>query len=127
MSEKEKTEQVAEPKKATPSLMNNYLSFAGIAIAVACLTSIVLLIILELSSFEENPYTVLVTYILLPGVLAFGLFLVLLGALIERRRRRKQPEGDIAQYPVLDLNDPRRRRSFLVFLSLAFVFLFISA
>ena len=126
MSENEKAEPAAEPKPA-PSLINNYVSFAGIAITLASLVSIVLLILLELSSPADNPYTVLVTYILLPGVLVFGLIVILAGALWERHKRRKDPEAHVARYPVLDLNDPRRRRSFLIFITLAFIFLFISA
>jgi len=54
----------------------------------ASLTSILLLFVIEITSPDDNPYTVLVTYILLPSILGFGLFLFFLGALLERRRRR---------------------------------------
>jgi hypothetical protein len=47
--------------------------------------------------------------------------------LLERRRRRKNPDSHLAAYPVIDLNDPTRRRNALVFLCLSFIFLFISA
>ncbi len=110
-----------------PSLLRNYISFVGIAIIAACLTSIGLLVLIELSSGDDNPYTVLVTYILLPSVLMLGIFVTVVGMLIERRRRRKNPDAGVPAYPILDLNDPARRRSFLVFLCLTFVFLFISA
>ena len=111
-----------------PSLLRNYVSFIGIALAVASLTSIGLLVLIELSSGEhDNPYTVLVTYILLPSVLAFGLFLIFVGMFFERRRRRKNPDAHITPYPVLDLNDPSRRRTMIAFLFLSFVFLFLSA
>ncbi len=111
----------------SPSLLRNYVSFIGIAIVAACLTSIALLVMIELSSGSDNPYTVLVTYILLPSVMVFGIFLMLVGVLLERRRRRKNPEIHIPSYPILDLNDPARRRTLIVFLCLSFVFLFISA
>ena len=48
-----------DPKQ--PSLLRNYISFIGIAIAAASLTSIALLALIELSSGSENTYTVLVT------------------------------------------------------------------
>jgi hypothetical protein len=115
-----------EPRRF-PSLIRNYLSFIGIAIATASLTSIGLLVLIELSSHDENPYTVLVTYILLPSVLVFGIFLIIVGMLIERRRRRKNPDAALPDYPVLDLNDPSKRRTAIVFLALSFIFLFISA
>jgi len=129
MSEEEQPKQVeqVQPTPKAPSLLRNYLSFAGIAIVAASFTSIVLLILMELSGGTENPYTDLITFVFVPSVLVFGLFVVLVGALLERRRRRANPEGELAQYPVLDLNDPQRRRSFLVFMILAFVFLFMSA
>lgn len=112
---------------ASASLLHNYLSFAGIAIAAAGLTSFILLVLIELSgTAADNPYTALVTYIFVPGVLLFGLFLVVVGVLLERRRRL-DPEAHVTRFPILDLNNARSRRSFLVFLSLAFLFLFLSA
>lgn len=116
------------PTQKPPSLLRNYVSFAGFAIVAASLTSIVLLILIEVTgSAGDNPYSDLITFILFPSILLFGLFVVLVGALIERRRRRTRSAAEIAAYPILDLNDPRRRRAFLVFLSLSFAFLFMSA
>lgn len=107
--------------------MRNYISFVGFAIVAASLTSIVLLLLLEYTGSNENPYTDLITFIFVPSILVFGLFIVCAGMLWERRRRRKSTPGTIGAYPVLDLNDPRRRRSLVVFLCLAFVFLFMTA
>lgn len=115
------------PDHASGGLLRNYISFVGLAIVAAALISIGLLVLIELSSGGDNPYTVLVTYILLPSVLVFGLSVAGLGALLERRRRRKNPEAGVPAYPILDLNDPARRRSFMVFICLTFAFLFISA
>src|SRR6476620_2466685 len=123
----EEVEIPPAPESKTPSLLRNYISLAGIAIAAASLTSIGLLILLELSSGVDNPYTVLVTYILLPGVLVFGIFLMIVGALVERRKRRKYPDSHIPAYPVIDLNDPSRRRTLIIFLFATFIFMFISA
>ena len=120
-------EPAAETPHKQPSLLRNYVSFIGLALSVASLTSIGLLVLIELSSGDDNPYTVLVTYILLPSVLGFGIAVVLLGMLLERRRRRRDPEAHITPYPVLDLNDPIRRRRVLLLLGLSFIFLFLSA
>lgn len=122
------TEEERPSPVKTPSLFRNYISFGGVAIVAASLTSIALLFVIEMTSAShDNPYTVLVTYILLPSVLMFGIAVMLIGALIERRRRRRMPESETPLYPVLDLNDPRRRRAFLIFLCVGFAFLFISA
>lgn len=110
-----------------PSLMRNYISFVGIAIAAASFTSFVLLFMIELTGETDNPYTDLVTFIFVPSVLVFGLFLIALGALIERRRRRGKSPEDIAPFPIIDLNDPKRRRTLIVFGCLSFAFLFLSA
>ncbi|MGD9589537.1 MAG: NapC/NirT family cytochrome c [Pyrinomonadaceae bacterium] len=117
----------SEEKPQVPGLFRNYISFIGFAIAAASLISIALLFLIEITSGSENPYTVLVTYILLPSVLVFGLAVAVIGALLERRRRRKYPESGLAAYPVLDLNDPARRRSLVVFMCVLFAFLFMSA
>lgn len=125
--EKDITVDEAPPRAKQPGLLHNYISFAGMALVAASLTSILLLFVIDITDETDNPYTVLVTYILLPSVLVFGLFLMLAGALWERRRRRRSPDSPITAYPVLDLNDPARRRTFIVFVCLALAFLFMSA
>ncbi|HYJ92853.1 MAG TPA: NapC/NirT family cytochrome c [Pyrinomonadaceae bacterium] len=110
-----------------PSLFRNYISFCGFAIAAASLTSIALLILLEFYSTIDNPYTDLVTFIFVPSILGFGLFVAFAGALWERHQRRHIAPKDLKPFPILDLNDPRRRRSFFLFIVVAFGFLFISA
>jgi hypothetical protein len=120
------TEEPTAEENST-SLFQNYISYFGFAIAAAALTSIVMLVILEFYATNENPYTDLITFIFVPTVMLFGLFIALVGAILERRRRRHAERSKLKPFPILDLNDPRRRRSFLVFLGLAFIFLFISA
>jgi nitrate/TMAO reductase-like tetraheme cytochrome c subunit len=110
-----------------PSLYQNYISFAGTVIAIVSLISIIFLFLLEMTGTSEQPYLGILIYILLPGVMVFGLFIVLVGILVERRRRRKLTPEQIAAYPILDLNGPRRRRMFMTFLVASFIFLFISA
>jgi hypothetical protein len=129
MSETEPEAVSEEPQveSAQPSLFRNYISYIGAAIAAASLTSILLLILLEFTRGTENPYADLIIFIFVPSILVFGIFLILLGAILERRRRRRDPKAHVAPFPVLDLNDPRRRRSFLIFIVLAFAFLFMSA
>lgn len=117
----------AEPTPKPPSLLRNYLSFAGLALVAACLTSIVLLFFIEITGATDNPYLGIFTYIILPSFMLFGLFIAAIGMLAERRRRRQLAPSEIAAYPTLDLNDPRRRRAFFTFLAVAFIFIFMSA
>ena len=73
------------PAKA-PTLFRNYISFIGGAIAIASLACIVLLILLELLGGGDHPYVGILTYILFPSVMVFGLALMPIGAFLERRR-----------------------------------------
>src|SRR5688572_9754748 len=99
-----------------PSLFRNYISFVGAAIASASLVSVVLLFLVEITSREENPYLGILTYIIFPSILIFGILIVFLGRFLERRRRHKATPTEIAAYPKLDLNDPRARSAFFAFL-----------
>lgn len=121
MSQEEKSAQ------KIPSVYRNYISLVGTAIAVASFASIVLLLLLELFGGVESPYLGIFTYIIFPSVLVLGLTIVPIGMLWERHRRRRLSPTQIAAYPRLDLNDPRRRRGFLIFLGGSFLFVFFSA
>jgi hypothetical protein len=119
--------EAEEPNPKPPSLFRNYISFVGAAIASAALVSVVLLFLVEITSHQENPYLGILTYIVFPSVLLFGLFIVILGRFVERRRRHKASPADIAAYPKLDLNEPHARRAFFVFLVMTFLFICASA
>ena len=111
----------------TPSLFRNYISFAGAAIVVAMLASILLLFLIEVTGATDNPYLGILTYVIFPSILGFGLLVIFAGMFWERRRRRRTGSAEIMPYPVLDLNDPRRRRTFFAFLTVSFLFISMSA
>lgn len=118
----------APPAKVkAPTLFRNYISFVGAAITLASVVSVVLLFLLEITSSAENPYLGILTYIIFPSILLFGLFVLFLGAIIERRRRRRSIDWSVAPYPRLDLNDPHARRAFFAFLLITFFFVSASA
>src|SRR3954465_1191043 len=95
-------EEPLSPK--APSLFRNYISFVGGAIAIASFGCIVLLFLLELLGGADHPYIGILTYILFPSVMVFGLALMIFGALLERRRRHRYGPGETPAYPSLDLN-----------------------
>ncbi|MDQ3745802.1 MAG: NapC/NirT family cytochrome c [Acidobacteriota bacterium] len=130
MSQTSAPEEGAIPFAKVPGLFRNYISFAGSAIAAAGLVSIALMLLLEFlgdAAASHNPYVGIFTYILFPTVMGFGLVVVVFGMLWERHRRRRLAPGQFARFPVLDLNNPHRRRVFSGFLLLLFIFLFLSA
>lgn len=121
MSETEK------PSTKLTSLFRNYISFVGAAIATAAFLSTVLLFLVEIGSHQENPYLGILTYIIFPSVLLLGLAIIVIGMLLERRRRHRGSPEQVAAYPKLDLNDPRARHAFFVFLVMTFLFICASA
>lgn len=110
-----------------PSLFRNYISMVGAAIVIASFVSVGLLFLIEITSKAENPYLGILTYIILPSILILGLVVVIAGRIIERRRRHRASPAEHAAYPTLDLNDPRSRRAFFVFLLVTFLFVSASA
>jgi nitrate/TMAO reductase-like tetraheme cytochrome c subunit len=110
-----------------PRLTRNFTSLIGTAIVVASLASILFLFLAEMLGTKSNPYLGIFAYIIFPGFLILGLLIVLTGAIMERRRRRRLSPDEVAAYPKIDLNDPRRRRSLFTFLGLTFLFIFVSA
>lgn len=109
-----------------PSLFQNYVSLGGISIVLACLTGIVLLLLILFTTADTTPYLGIITYILLPAGLAMGGVVIVLGAIIERWRRRHLSPEEIAAYPILDLSGPRRRRRFLVFVFVTMLLVFMT-
>jgi nitrate/TMAO reductase-like tetraheme cytochrome c subunit len=120
------TEETKKPSKV-PALWQNYITLFGGVIAAASIVSIVLLFLIELSSSVEHSYLGILIYIMLPGMMMFGFGVMLAGIFFEHRRRRKLSPEEIAAYPILDLNGPRRRRMFFTFLGVAFIFIMVSA
>src|SRR6185437_4239092 len=119
--------ETPNPIEKRPSLFRNYISFVGAAIVLASFASVLLLFFIEITSTIENPYVGILTYIIFPSILMFGLFVVLLGMVLERRRRRRVAPDAIMAYPKLDLNDPHTRRAVLTFLVVTFFFVSASA
>ena len=114
-------------EKRSPTLFRNYISFAGALIVIAAVVSILLLFLIELTQASNNPYLGIITYVVLPAFLLFGLLVIFIGMLIERRRRRRSPDSEIPPYPKIDLNEPKQRRFATVILTLSFIFVCASA
>lgn len=109
-----------------PPLVHNRVSYAGAAIAVLALVAIgFLLIVNSLAGGGAAPYAGLVIFIALPAVLLFGLFLIPIGMLLERRHVRRTGAYSIPRWPVIDLNNPAQRNAAAIFVvgSTALLFL----
>jgi NapC/NirT cytochrome c family protein len=100
-------------------LLYNWTSIVGIALLVVAGSLAVVMWIADLLGAEENPYLGLV-YLLLGVLAAAALALVILGALMAARRRRKGTPWKPLALLTLDLNRQRDR-----YLALGSVFLLV--
>jgi nitrate/TMAO reductase-like tetraheme cytochrome c subunit len=90
-------------------LSRNLISEAGLGIAVVALANLGFLIYLDATRANSNPYMGILTWIIAPIILIFGILVYIGGMLFERRRRRRLAPGEIPQYPRIDLNERRTR------------------
>ncbi len=97
----------------------------GLVVALGSLFAFILLFILDSFARFTNPYVGVLTYLVAPAFLLLGLLLVLVGVLIQRRRRVRA----LPALPALtiDLSRPRDRRILGFFLAGSTVFLLLTA
>jgi hypothetical protein len=108
------------------SLLRNYISLTGLALAVVALANIIVLFIIDVTSAEPSPYLGILAYMVFPGFLIAGLALVGFGVWRERNRRLQSlPAG--AKLPTIDLNQPKQRSRLEFFVAFVFVFILLSA
>lgn len=84
------------------------LALLGWVIAGSMAAILAVLIPVDFLFHQANPYNSLITYLILPAFLVFGLSLRLLAWLLEMRSRSR--EGPIRALPVLDLNEASQLR-----------------
>ena len=111
----------------TPPLFKNFISLIGIAIALVGAANIAFLVFIDFMSQHPSPYIGILAYMLMPGVMVFGLVLIPVGMLLERNRRRKHAPTAIPKFPRIDLNNPKQRASFAAVVCFSVVFVTVSA
>jgi len=107
---------MSEAPKPLP-LSRNLLSEIGVGIAALGLVNLVFLIYLDTTGTHSNPYLGILTWIVAPAILIFGMAVWFLGMWRERRRRRRSAPGEVPEYPRVDLNE-RRTRLILIWTAL---------
>ena len=99
------TNESAKPLR----LSRNLISEAGIGIFVVALANLGFLIYLDATRENSNPYMGILTWIVAPAILIFGMALFAGGIFIERRKRRRLAPDEIPHYLRIDLNERRTR------------------
>ncbi|HEY4611380.1 MAG TPA: NapC/NirT family cytochrome c [Bacteroidota bacterium] len=113
-------------KRIFPPSFYNLITLSGAAIASVSFGLILFLMILELFSETQKPYMGIIAFVILPGILLFGVFFIVLGIIREHKRQREgKPSG--LHLPQIDLNNPRHRTAFTFFSVGAILLLMFSA
>ncbi|MDH3783980.1 MAG: NapC/NirT family cytochrome c [Acidobacteriota bacterium] len=95
----------------TKPLWTNWITLTGLLIGGIALLLIVTFGLFSVVSPAANPYVDIVGYLILPGILSLGIFLMLAGILIRSiRRRRLDPSRRLRILPRVDFSDPLQIR-----------------
>jgi hypothetical protein len=128
MPENEEPQQpVSLNDDGSPSLLKNLTSLVGMAIAIVAAANIAFLVFIDVMSQHPSPYIGIFAYMLMPGIMVFGLLLIPVGMLLERHRRRQHAPSVIPKFPRIDLNNPRQRAAFAGVVAFTIVFVAVSA
>src|SRR6056297_212551 len=111
------------------SLTRSPISLAGTALAVAALTLMIFLFIVQVVGFEGGPYLGILTFLVLPVFFVTGLLLIPVGILRQRKKLAKSAaEGEKPSlFPVIDLNQETTRKSVIIFMVLTLVNIIVLA
>ncbi len=93
-----------------PSLIQNWVSLAGLILAGGGFFSLVCLMAMDFFAEFKNPYIGILTYFIAPGFLGLGLVIVAVGMVLERRQLAKARQDATSWLPVIDLNRPGHRK-----------------
>lgn len=91
------------------SLSRNFISQIAAAITIVALANLAFLIYLDSTQTHSGAYFGILTWVVAPVILIFGLVLFVIGILFERRRRRRAAPEVLPEYPRIDLNIRRTR------------------
>ncbi len=108
-----------------PVALRNWISLAGLLFAAAGGFSFLLLFLLDVFSPHGNPYIGVIAYLVAPAIGIFGVAIILVGIVIQRRQARRTVPGGPAPLLAIDTSRPRDRRRLVYFLvgSLGFLVL----
>ena len=110
-----------------PPSTKNWLSLAGVIIVLTSLFMIAFLFIVTAVLKAQAVYLGLVMYILLPAIIILGLIFIPIGMLREVRRERREGVHPAAGWPKIDLEEPRYRHAFFIFVVGTSIFVLLSA
>src|SRR4051812_13311749 len=109
-----------------PGRFRNWLSLIGLIIALGGFFAFLLLFAIDLFAHHGNPYMGLLAYVVAPGFMFLGLFLILLGGWLHRRHLRART-AEARPAITIDLSRSRDRKILGVVVVSAVVFLMLTS
>ena len=106
-----------------PDSAKNWLSLSGAMIAIVSLFLILFLFIISSIIEARATYLGMIIFILLPGLLIFGLFLIPIGMLITHKKKRTRTKP----WPKIDLNSASHRHAVFLFTGGTALFILLTA
>lgn len=104
----------------------NWVALAGAIIAAGSVFAFLLLFAIDLFAHNGNPYMGILAYVVAPGFLFLGLFLVFGGLWLQRRHALKSAPGSVSPL-VIDLSKVRDRKALIGFIIGGLVFFLLTA
>ncbi|MBS1705136.1 MAG: NapC/NirT family cytochrome c [Armatimonadetes bacterium] len=94
-------------KRRLPAIFYNPITLFGMTWALVMFILTLVLIAMDLFGGFSNNYSGIITYLILPSLMFFGVFIGIIGLI---RARKKQKKGEIPEeLPIIDLNKPKHR------------------
>lgn len=112
--------------KLFPDTFYNTTTLVGASLALLSFGLILFLTVIEAFTPEPKAYAGIVTFIILPAFLLLGLLLIAVGIWNARKRKHAGTFRE-KSLPRIDLNDPKQRRSFVIFFIGTILLLFFTA
>lgn len=112
----------AEARFTWRGLLRNPISLGGIALALVGLANVAIFVIIGAVANNPSPYVGILAYMVSPAFFVLGLLLMLLGLLLDRRK--KSPTTIELK---IDLRDPSQRGALISFVAFLVVFALASA
>jgi hypothetical protein len=108
-------------RRPRASLYRNWTTYIGAVLVVTGAVLVVTGTAFTYSIRRPGPYAGIITYVLFPAISLVGVVLSLVGMWRESLRRRRLGTNEALPFPAVDLNDPRQRRRFAIFMSASLV------
>ena len=102
--------------KWLPDIFYNWISAIGALLSLMSFNVIVLLLLIDTFILQSAPYLGILTFLVMPGFLVFGLILIAVGAFLARRQKsRLVPIFPSEIY--INLNNVRHRNSVIIWIT----------